>query len=843
MRVVINGRFLAQVRTGVQRYAAETLLALDEALDDPARPSNLEFELAIPPDVAPLTLVNIRCVEVGRRTGHLWEQIDLWRHARGAYLVNFNYSGPLLMRRQLVTIHDATVRAVPQAFSRAYRWTHNLMVAVLGRTAQSVMTVSHFSRDELQRRFGLERDDIIVGVEGGEHVLGGSADAAEVLRKHGLESGKYILGVGSVKPNKNFELIAQAMRLLPGFPWRVAIAGAKNIDIFRDTSNLEDSCVCLGFVDDDELSVLYRHAACFVFPSNYEGFGLPAVEAMAQRCPVLCAHAASMPEVCGDAVLYFDPADPASLADALLRFQSDPSMRESLVAAGLRRLNDYNWRRNAQILLDHLVAIAPRPLDGVAVPPRAAIAPAAPAIPAAAALAVASHASHAQRAKPADDDREMLAAAGDGVLHVTADFASGTLSFLVQATHELLRAGVPQTVLFSRRPDTPADVERRFDPQVRLVELPSPGKGVLAYYRTLRERLLDELAQHPFTAVHLHSSKAGFVGRMALSGRLHPPLFYSPHGLSFLDRKYVVPSLVFKALERIASRVDATLVGCSRGEADLLRAVGGRDVRVVENTVPDEFFAIERQPTKPPVVVTVGRVCRQKGPELFAELAARFQIAEVPASFVWVGNGDAAGEAMLRAAGVKVTGWVSPEQVRHHLAEATVYVQTSLWEGMPLSVLQALAVGLPCVVTDVVGNRDAVRQGITGYVARHSEALAMCVRRLLVDAKLYERMSSAARADARERFTGHNLRERLLALYGLPATHPLASSLSDPPAAVRPTARPQTVDILIADEFDPNLPAETRSSARWTSRQLLAGHTLAGRTLAGETAGSAPSSR
>jgi Glycosyl transferases group 1 len=91
-----------------------------------------------------------------------------------------------------------------------------------------------------------------------------------------------------------------------------------------------------------------------------------------------------------------------------------------------------------------------------------------------------------------------------------------------------------------------------------------------------------------------------------------------------------------------------------------------------------------------------------------------------------------------------------------------------LWEGMPLSVLQALASGLPCVVTDVVGNRDAVQQGITGYVARHPEALAMCVRRLLVDAALYARMSRAARADALERFTGRNLRLRLFRLYGLP---------------------------------------------------------------------------
>jgi glycosyltransferase involved in cell wall biosynthesis len=810
MRVVFNGRFLSQVRTGVQRYATETLLALDELLDDPARPSNLEFELAIPPDASPVPLKHIRCVEIGKLTGHLWEQIDLFRHARGAYLVNFNYSGPLLMRRQLVTIHDATVRAMPQAFSRAYRWTHNILVSVLGRTAHAVMTVSNFSRDELGARFGLARNDIIVGVEGGEHVQGGDADEAAVLRKHGLRAGQYVLGVGSVKPNKNFELIAQAMRLLPGFTWPVAIAGAKDIGIFKDASSLDDSFVFLGFVSDEELAVLYRRAACFVFPSSYEGFGLPAFEAMAQGCPVLCARAAAMPEVCGDAVLYFEHDDPGSLADALIRIQRDPALREALVVAGTRRLNDYNWRRNAHILLDHLVAQVPRPPlpEKPAPAPQGGTAPdtsppavrtAAPSTPLTSGPSAPPGRPKALTAPPGGSERserggplrapaaasravdeddepiEPLAAAGDGVLHVTECLASGTLSFLEQATHELVRAGVPQTVMFSRRPDTPAEVEQRFDARVRLIELPSPRNGVWPYYRRLRTQLREQVAQHRYTAVHLHSSKAGFMGRMALAGTTRPPLFYSPHGLAFLDRRYLVPSLAFTALERIAARVDATLVGCGEGEAELLKRVGGNNVRVVENTVPNAFFAIERRPLDPPVVMTMGRVCRQKGPEFFAELAARFHLAEVPASFVWVGDGDPAGEAMLRAAGVKVTGWVPPELVRQHLAQASIYVQTSLWEGMPLSVLQALASGLPCVVTDVVGNRDAVQQGITGYVARHPEALAMCVRRLLVDAALYARMSRAARADALERFTGRNLRRGLLRLYGLPEMYGLAA--------------------------------------------------------------------
>jgi glycosyltransferase involved in cell wall biosynthesis len=243
---------------------------------------------------------------------------------------------------------------MPHGFSRAYRWGHNAMVAWLGRSAESVMTVSEFSRAELSRRFGLGRTDVVVGREGGEHAVHAVDDAA-VLRKHGLTAGAYVLGVGSVKPNKNYALLGRAMRLLPRFPWPVAIAGAKDIGIFADASAVPEGFRFLGFVPDDELSALYRHAAWFVLPSLYEGFGLPAVEAMAHDCPVLAARAASLPEVCGDAALYFDPEDPASLAAALQTAASRPDLRATLAAAGRERLRLYNWPANARILLDHLL--------------------------------------------------------------------------------------------------------------------------------------------------------------------------------------------------------------------------------------------------------------------------------------------------------------------------------------------------------------------------------------------------------------------------------------------------------------------------------------------------------
>lgn len=354
------------------------------------------------------------------------------------------------------------------------------------------------------------------------------------------------------------------------------------------------------------------------------------------------------------------------------------------------------------------------------------------------------------------------------IIHATECLAAGTLAFLVQATHELAETGVRQSLVFARRSDTPAAVETLFDQRVDLIEIAPPRGLHLGYLRDLRRALLRQMQDADHALVHLHSSKAGFLGRLAMLGlRERPKIFYSPHGLAFLNRHQRLRSAAFRTLEWLASRVDSTLVGCSRSEAALLGRVAARPARVLENAVDDSFFAVRRHEDALPLVVSIGRVCFQKAPERFAALATRFQIAELPARFVWVGAGDTEGEAQLRAAGVEVTGWVGRDEVQRLLGAASVYVQTSRWEGMPLSVLQALAAGVPCVVNDAVGNRDAVRQGLSGFVTSGLDEMLLAVRRLLHDDMLRRRLGANARRDAVERFSGSSFRTRLCRLYGL----------------------------------------------------------------------------
>jgi glycosyltransferase involved in cell wall biosynthesis len=351
-RVIFNGRFLAQRGTGVQRYAQESLLALDALLPRLAD-SHLEFVLAVPSDAVSPPLRHITVVKLKGLRGHLWEQVLLPLYARSDLLVNFNYSGPVSKQRQLITLHDATVRAMPECFSLRYRLVQDALIAMLQARVAGLMTVSEFSARELAAHYGITRR-IVVGREGWSHALA-TGDTTAVLARYGLEAGKYLLLVGSIKPNKNLGVVARALAQAP-VPWTVAVAGASDARIFRHAHQPGDQLKLLGYVPDEDLGALYAHAAWLLFPSLYEGFGLPALEAMANGCPVIAADAGSLPEVCGDAALYFNPHDADALAALLAGPARDPALRERLRRAAVRRLAHYTWTANARIVLGEILA-------------------------------------------------------------------------------------------------------------------------------------------------------------------------------------------------------------------------------------------------------------------------------------------------------------------------------------------------------------------------------------------------------------------------------------------------------------------------------------------------------
>lgn len=341
--VLINGRFLGQVPTGVQRYAREVLRAIDRGLESGWVPPSLRFTLLAPRGTpAPDDLRHVAFRTGGRLSGHAWEQVELPFLARGRLLWNPCNTGPLLVRNQLLTIHDAAVFDVGQSYSRPFRLWYRCMHRWLTRFARALVTVSHFSRERLIRHCGPAARRIRVIPLGSEHVRAQDGDP-RVLDRHGLRARPYVLTVGSRALHKNQGVVAEAAGLIRGDAEVVAVGG-ENGRVFHGTGRADrPGCRELGYVSDAELRSLYEHAACFVHPSLHEGFGLPPLEAMAAGCPVVVSRAASLPEVCGDAALYFEPTDAGNLAEHIDTLLSDGAAREDLRRRGLERAAGFSW--------------------------------------------------------------------------------------------------------------------------------------------------------------------------------------------------------------------------------------------------------------------------------------------------------------------------------------------------------------------------------------------------------------------------------------------------------------------------------------------------------------------
>lgn len=347
--IVINGRFLTQGVTGVQRFAAEIAAAAD------ALAGRGEWPVARvlhPAEARESGLRHLRVAAVGAHGGQRWEQLELPQALQGDFLVNLGNTAPLLAgAKQAVVIHDAGAFDTPDSYSFAFRTWYRFLQRRLARSGARLLTVSEFSRGRIAAALGVDQASIGVLPEGGEHILRVAAEDA-VLAKHGLAPARYALVVGNPAAHKNLAALTAAAEVLGAHGLTLAVAGAADPAVFRAGGGVAAEVArVLGRVSDAELRALYANALCLVFPSRYEGFGLPPLEAMVCGCPVVAAHAGAVPEVCGEAALWFDPAQPATLREALERLVGEDGLRDGMRAAGLARAARFTWERAARELL------------------------------------------------------------------------------------------------------------------------------------------------------------------------------------------------------------------------------------------------------------------------------------------------------------------------------------------------------------------------------------------------------------------------------------------------------------------------------------------------------------
>jgi len=345
-------------RTGTETYTWETLRAM-AALNEPdairlyinanALPSESNFPW------------DIRSIPFPRFWTHARLSLEIAIHPPGVLWVPAHVI-PINHPKSVVTIHDLGYLHVPEGHTDRQRRMLDYTTRWSVRTAAHIIAISETTKRDLVERYRVAEQNITVIPHGVNTSLTRPDDVtiAETMQRLGLTR-PFVLAVGTVQPRKNYDGLARALGAIKiaGLPHQLVIAGKRGWladEVHRkiDASGNADRVHQLGYVSEHDLAALYAAADLMVFPSWYEGFGLPALEAMQCGTPVVSSNRGALPESVGDAGLIVDPGDEAALGQTLVRGLTDDALRQRLIAAGRRRAREFTWERTARLTLEVL---------------------------------------------------------------------------------------------------------------------------------------------------------------------------------------------------------------------------------------------------------------------------------------------------------------------------------------------------------------------------------------------------------------------------------------------------------------------------------------------------------
>ena len=331
--ILINGNFLCRTLTGIERFAFEVCAALDEIV----RRTD-EIALFAPRNAKQIPAYkNIEVIlsKNPLKSFPVWDMVVFARECkrRKAVALDFSNTAPLGKTCGIAFLHDIYAKDCPQDFCtfkekliRSYSLLHYKNIA---HNAQKVLTVSQFSKHRIQAAYGVPDDRIEVVPNGWEHFARVESDRSVFEKFPMLKKGGYFFTLGSISKRKNLKWIARcAARCANKNPREVFAVSGKAISglVPKELEELKTlgNVVLLGYVSDGEVKALMQSCKAFVFPSYYEGFGLPPLEALSCGAKVVCSNAASIPEVCADAVNYIDPFDANCDLDAIIAKPTSP---------------------------------------------------------------------------------------------------------------------------------------------------------------------------------------------------------------------------------------------------------------------------------------------------------------------------------------------------------------------------------------------------------------------------------------------------------------------------------------------------------------------------------------
>lgn len=309
------------------------------------------------------------------------------------------------------------------------------------------------------------------------------------------------------------------------------------------------------------------------------------------------------------------------------------------------------------------------------------------------------------------------------ILHIVEAMGGGVFTYIVELVNELVNE-YDVYIAYAVRKQTPKNYKDYFDKRVHLIKVKNfrraidPTKDFATFFEL--KKIASEVKPD---VIHLHSSKAGAIGRVAFNGKI--PMFYTPHGYSFLmENCNSTKRKMFKLIESVCAKRNCTTISCSMGEhQETLKLTknatyvnNGINMAELQN-IMDKTEKVDH----PFTVFTLGRICYQKNPMLFNEVAEI--LPEV--RFVWIGDGELREE--LKSKNIEVTGWADRAKAIRYAVNADVFLLTSRWEGLPISLLEAMYMKKVCVVSNVIGNRDVIHNNENGFVCSNTEEFVKAI--------------------------------------------------------------------------------------------------------------------
>ena len=319
------------------------------------------------------------------------------------------------------------------------------------------------------------------------------------------------------------------------------------------------------------------------------------------------------------------------------------------------------------------------------------------------------------------------------VLHIVESFGSGVFSFLVDLVNGTYK-DFDITIAYGVREETLDNFREYFNENIKFIKVENFTRSINPKkdLKALKE-IKDIIRNEKPDIVHLHSSKAGILGRLAVNGN-KIKMFYNPHGFSFLKKDDTkLKRMIYWLIEKITViwNRKCTIVGCSNGEYLEAKKLNKNSVCINNgidiNKLKEETKGLipNKINYKNIKICTVGRIGYQKNPEMFNKIAEAFPTI----GFTWIGEGDLRNK--LTSKNINVTGWKERKEVLQILNNNDIFILTSLWEGLPISLLEAMYMKKICIVSNCIGNRDVIVNGNNGFVANEINDFIKYIQEIL----------------------------------------------------------------------------------------------------------------